>query len=327
VNDSYLILEGGELVDGNGGPPISNAVLVIKGDRIEAVGTSETIKIPKGAEIIDTSRKTIIPGLIDAHLHLIGIRDLNPRNWIAEPSELKAMRATMDTWKVIDCGFTTVRDCGNYPNGVLLKKAVAEGSIIGPRILSCGVGIYPTHWAHMDVLRSVPVDWIKERAIFFNGLADGVEECRKMVREQLREGADFIKTFDMFTAEEIKAVVDEAHHAGVKAAVHVAHDLESAKRALKAQPDTIEHGSCLDDEAIEMMLKQGTYLIPTLAIDEAWERRASKKDMDEAMLIRIQSRYKLHREAFEKAWKAGVKIWDRLRQYKRSLTPDGGKCA
>ena len=141
--ERMTVLKGGRLIDGHGGAPIENAVLLIAGERIEAVGGSEAIRIPAGADVIDVAGKTIMPGLIDAHLHFLGIKSMNQVTWIIDPPHLRGMRAVMDAWKVVDAGFTTVRDCGGML-AIYLKRAVEEGSIVGPRIVTAGLAISQT---------------------------------------------------------------------------------------------------------------------------------------------------------------------------------------
>ncbi len=313
----YIALKGGKLIDGGGGPPIDNSILLVKGERIEAVGRMEALEIPKDAELINITGKTIVPGLIDAHVHLLGVKNMNPLTWLIEPPELRGIRAVMDVWKMIDSGFTTIRDCGS-PNSLHLKKAVEEGSIIGPRVVSCRAIITQTG-GHGDLTHFLPIDWVKQRGIC--RIADGIDECRKAAREQLREGADFIKlcstggvmsekdvpTSAQYTIEEIRAMVEEAHKVGAKAASH-AQGNEGIKNALRAGVDTIEHGYYLDDEAIEMMIKQNTYLIPTLAIVEEIIKEAAKADVPEVSLNKGLNAREAHLKSFEKACRAGVKI-------------------
>jgi len=119
--EHIVALKGGTLIDGHGGAPIENAILVIKGERIEAVGKAETVNLPQGAEVIDVTGKTVMPGLIDAHLHFLGIKSMNQVTWLIDPPHLRGMRTVMDAWKVIDAGFTAVRDCGGML-AIYLKK-------------------------------------------------------------------------------------------------------------------------------------------------------------------------------------------------------------
>ena len=180
--ERIIALKGGRLIDGKGETPVENAVVVIRGDRIEAVGKKEVIRIPQEAEVIDVTGQTVMPGLIDAHLHFWGIKSMNQVTYIMDPPHLRAMRAVMDAWKVVDGGFTTVRDCGGML-AIFLRRAVEEGSIVGPRIVAAGLAISQTA-GHGD-WHFVPKEW-GERAMI-GRVADGVAEVRKATREQLRE--------------------------------------------------------------------------------------------------------------------------------------------
>lgn len=315
----YTALKGGTLIDGTGNAPLSNAVIVIKGERIETVGGLDATTFPEDAKIIDTDGKTIMPGLIDAHLHLAGIRSMNPLIYLSEPTALRGMRMVMDAWKLLDSGFTTIRDCGNSKNLSLhLKKVIDDGSIIGPRIVACGAIICQTG-GHGDLAHFLPIDWVKQRGI--GRFADGVEECRKAAREQLREGADFLKlcssggvlsekdlpTSCQYTVEEISAVVEEAHNAGVKTASH-AHANRGIRNALLAGVDTIEHGFYLDDEIIETMFKQGTLYIPTLTIMDVIATKGPEAGVPAFAVNKAKEHYEAHLKSFERACQTDVKI-------------------
>jgi imidazolonepropionase-like amidohydrolase len=332
-DNGVTVLKGGRLIDGGGGAPIDNSVVIIKGDMIEAAGRGDAVSIPPGADVLDISGMTVMPGLIDAHCHIHGIKSMHLLTCVLEAPELRGMRAVMDTWRLVDSGFTTVRDCGN-PNGPYLKKAIEEGSIIGPRILSCRAVITQTA-GHGDVAHSLPMEWAKQRGIC--RIADGVDECRKAAREQLREGADFIKlcstggvmsekdspTSSQFTVEEISAMVEEAHNVGVKAASH-AQGTRGIKNALLAGIDTIEHGVYLDDEAIEMMIKQETYLVPTLAIFEAIVTRGPQSGVPEVHVEKARVVRETHLKSFERAWQAGISIGLGTDYLSDPMSPMGG---
>ncbi|GAG21062.1 unnamed protein product, partial [marine sediment metagenome] len=182
----------------------------------------------------------------------------------------------------------------------------------------CGAIITQTG-GHGDVAHSLPIDWAKQRGIC--RIADGVDECRKAAREQLREGADFLKlcstggvmsekdlpTSSQYTVEEIRAIVEEAHHVGARAASH-AQGTQGIKNALLAGIDTIEHGIYLDNETIEMMIRQNTYLIPTLAIIETVANKGPKAGVPETHVKKARSLLEAQLQSFERAWQAGIKI-------------------
>ncbi len=313
------VLKGGRLIDGGGGAIVENSAVVIKGERIEAAGAADAVKIPKGAEVVDTTGKTVMPGLMDAHLHLFGMNRTNPLALMIDPPEIRGMRSVMDAWKLLDSGYTTVRCCGNTPKLTInLRNAITEGSIIGPRILSCGAIITQTG-GHGDIVHSLPVEWVNQRGV--GRIADGPDECRKAAREQLRDGADFIKlcstggvltekdlpTSSQYTVEEIRAIVEEAHSVGAKVASH-ALGTRGIKNALLEGVDSIEHGFYLDDEVIEMMLKQNTYFIPTLIIVETIATKGAEEGIPMGSVNKAKQGREAHRKSFEMACEAGVQI-------------------
>jgi imidazolonepropionase-like amidohydrolase len=307
-------LVGGRLIDGTGGTPLDDAVVIVEGERIAAVGKSGDVEIPPKADLIDVTGKTVMPGLIDAHMHFLGIRSMNQVTWIIDPSHQRAMRATMDAWKVVDAGFTTVRDAGGML-AIYLKRAVEEGSVVGPRILAAGHAISQTA-GHGD-WHFVPKEW--GEALMLGRVADGVAEVRKAAREQLREGADFLKIMTtggvmsekddpracQFSMDEIRAFVEEARNARVRTAAH-AQGTQGIKNALIAGIDSIEHGFYLDDECIEMMVEQGACLVPTLAILDVIVTRGHEAGVMERSVRKAENVQEANIESFKKAFAAGV---------------------
>jgi imidazolonepropionase-like amidohydrolase len=325
-------LRGGRLIDGRGGPPLDDAVLLMEDERVQAIGNKDNVAIPEGAESIDVSGRTIMPGLIDAHVHLWGIRSMNQVTWILDPPHLRAMRAAVDVWKLIDAGFTTVRDCGGLL-AIYLKRAIEEGSLLGPRIMAAGLAICQTA-GHAD-WHFVPPQW-GERAMI-GRVADGVAEVRKAAREQLREGADFLKimttggvmsekdlpTSSQFSMEEIRAFVEEARNAGVRTTTH-AQGTQGIKNALLAGIDSIEHGFYLDDECIEMMLTQGAFLVPTFAVLESIITKGPDVGVMETSVRKARSVQEAQAMAFRRAYDAGVKCGLGTDYLSDPLSPMGG---
>lgn len=314
--DATRVLKGGKLIDGNGGAPIEPSVLVIKGERIEAVGPAGSVPVPPGASIVDVTGKTIMPGLIDAHVHFLGVKSMNQVTWIVDPPHLRAMRGVTDVWKVIDCGFTTVRDAGGLL-AIYLKRAIEEGSIVGPRIMASGLALTQTA-GHGD-WHFVPAEWTSR--LMLGRLCDGVAEVRKAAREQLREGADLLKimttggvmsekdkpTDCQFSLEEIRAFVEEAHNAGVRTTTH-GLGTQGIKNALVAGIDCIEHGHQLDDECLDIMVKRGVYLVPTLAIVEAIVTHGPKAGVLQTSINKAIACQEVHLRSFTRALDAGIKI-------------------
>ncbi|SLN75580.1 metal-dependent hydrolase family protein [Oceanibacterium hippocampi] len=281
-----LILRGGKIIDGTGAAPFLGD-LVITEDRISAVGPSA--ETPPGATVVDATGHTVLPGLIDPHVHITwGETITNPRSWTAfstltteqEAGFLdvtsKAARQFAEGAYIgretLRAGFTTVRDVGvaaGYSD-VVLREAVKNGFLGGPRILASGGGIAMTggHGWDLGVVE-----------------ADGVEAVRLAARTQLKAGADVIKIFATraglagevpggpeFSIEEMKVICDEVRQRGKHTAAH-AVGAEGIKRAVLAGVDTIEHGCYIDEEAAELMAERGTWLISTL---HPYDRQATR---------------------------------------------------
>jgi imidazolonepropionase-like amidohydrolase len=316
--EKIKVIRGGKLIDGTGKAPIENSVLIIKDKTIEAVGPSEKVDFPRDAEVIDVSGKTVMPGLIDAHVHFTGYLTLNTREWIHDHPYLRVARAAMDAWRLIDSGFTSCRDMSHH-HALYLRQAIDEGSLIGPRIVSCGRGITITG-GHLDEAHWLPIEWLTQYDIR-GRVADGVAECRKAVREQLRDGADFIKictsggvmserdkpTDTQHTLEEISAICEEAAAVGKKVASH-AIGSNGIKNALLGGVKTIEHGAFLNEECINLMLEKEAYYIPTLSVVEALSTKGEKAGLPEHNRNKARKVYEAHSKSFINAWKAGVKI-------------------
>ena len=267
--NNIVALEAERMIDARGGPPVEPAVVVVEGERITAAGSPAQIKVPEGAKRIALGARTVLPGLIDAHVHLKGWRSSNPNDILVTPHPLAALRAAADCRKLLHAGFTTVRDCGGClgPN---LRDAIAAREIPGPRILTAYRGLSQTG-------RVEKVTWAADITPLRQEV-DGVDECRRVVREHIGLGADLIKVSitgrvyapqsdpgqTAYTLEEIRAVVDEAHRMGRRVAAH-AQATQGIKNGILAGVDSIEHGIYLDQEACELMRERNTALVPTLA--------------------------------------------------------------
>ena len=287
MTDEYKVLKGGVLIDGTGKPPKENAVVVIKGSKIVDVGEEGDVEIPPESNTIVVDGSTIMPGLIDAHIHLAGAKSPDLTEWILETDPaLRAIRVTADARTLLQSGYTAVRCCGSTIT-IALKRAIEEGTVIGPRIMAARKMITRTggHERH-----SVPINWIKEVGV--TRLADGIDDCRLAVREQLREGADFIKictgvwgeskkfpyASPDYSIDEIEVMVEEAQRTGVHVAAH-ALGKEGISIAVEAGVNTIEHGRELDEEVCKLMVKNNVILVPTLAATILKERdRATETD-------------------------------------------------
>jgi len=311
-----IILRNLKLIDGTGKEPISDGVVVINGNKIEQIGSKKKIKIPEDAEVLDVGEGTILPGLIDAHMHFMGVSSLNNLMFPIEPEPLKTVRAAASCAKLINAGFTSVRDMGGII-GVYLKRAIAEGVIQGPRI-SSALRILSQTGGHGDI-HMLPIDFVKSRG--FGRICDGADECRKAAREQFREGADFIKIcstggamsekgapgFPQFTIDEISAIVEEARRVKSYVASH-AQGAEGINNALKAGVKTIEHGYYLDNEGMELMLKNDAILVPTLVVGDRICTKGDEHGVPEYALRKARESREVQIETIQRARKAGIKI-------------------
>lgn len=314
-------IKGKLLLDGTGRKPVANPVILLEGDTIIAAGPASDVPVDPEARVIDLSDKIILPGLIDAHLHLVGMKSIEDMaELIRTPPPLLVLRTTVEARRLLDAGFTSVRTVGG-PVEIYLKQAIEEGVVSGPRIMASGRSFIQTSGGGDPW--DIPLELMAIAASLGRGLAetvDGPVECRKGVRRRLREGADLIKILTTgavfskenpptrvgFTQLEIDALVDEAHRLGLKVAAH-AHGTEGIRGALRAGVDSIEHGTYLDDECIDMMLQQGTYLVPTFAIFRRVMDTAGERVPEYAMRQGTEV-HETHERNFLKAYRAGVKI-------------------
>ncbi len=267
------VIQCGLLIDGNGGDPVSGATVVIEGGVIVAVNRDGAI--PPGAEVIDAGGLTVMPGMIDAHVHLMNRPPKSLEQRLGTPFSLQVAEALTNARISLDHGFTTLRDAGGTPRGV--KRAIDEGLFPGPR-LRIAISAISQTGGHGD---STMANGISTRStnpleVPFN-LVDGADSARKTTREILRAGADQIKIMTSggvlspndepgatgMTPDEIAAVVYEAH-AAHKTVMSHAQASQGILNAVLAGVESIEHGIYLNDEIIEEMLKRGTFLVATL---------------------------------------------------------------
>jgi len=319
TSQQIIIIRAGQLIDGKSDQPRANQVIVIRGNRIESVGDGGQ-QVPANAQVIDLSRATVLPGLIESHTHIF-LQGENPAeggydaNILSHPVAYRAARAAMAARRALEQGFTTIRDLETEGAGygdVGIKEAINEGWIPGPRMFVVTKALSTTG--------GYPLEGYAPEFDLPKGaqLADGPVGFRKATREQLSNGADWIKVYmthrswvdkqghfqsqPTLTLEEIKAVVDETHGWGRKVACH-AYSGVGLHRALDGGCDSIEHGLDLDDAAIAQMVKQGTWYCPTLTPYYYWW---SPENTPEGKRDRLRA--ELHGPSFQKALKAGVKI-------------------
>src|SRR6202049_452170 len=316
----FTVIRAGTLIDGKFDSPRHNQVIVVRGNRIESISDAATAKIPAGADVIDLSRATVLPGLIDSHTHIF-LQGEDPAqggydvNILKYPLAFRAARATVAARRALEQGFTTLRDLETEGAGcgdVGIKEAIEGGYIPGPRLFVVTRAISTTGGYNLEGY-APELDMPKGAQ-----LIDGPVEGRKAAREQLDHGADWIKVYmthrswvgkngelvsqPTLTVEELKAIVDETHGWGKKVACH-AYGGIGLHCALDGGCDSIEHGLDLDDAAIAQMLKQGTWYCPTLsAYYHDWAPADTPDDR------RDRLRASAHEVSFKKALKAGVKI-------------------
>jgi imidazolonepropionase-like amidohydrolase len=264
------------LIDGTRLVPQRPGAVLVDGERIAAVGEQARAAAPAGAHVVELAGCTLLPGLIDAHLHLDGWRSLNRTDWVLMDDGLRAIDAAHDAARMLAAGFTSVRDMGSVA-AVSLREAVQAGEVPGPRMQVAVKGIYQT--GGQGDRAWLPLDMVRARESC--RLADGPDDCRRAVREMVRAGADVIKIaasggprsmVPHFSPEELAALVDEAHRMGFRVACH-ALGAVAIRNAVDAGVDSVEHGYGLDAATAELMAQRGTFLVCDLLMRERYATR------------------------------------------------------
>jgi len=316
ASSKVIAVKAAQMIDPVSGTTIRNAVVIITDDKVTSAGTG--LPIPSGAEVIDLGSATLLPGLIDMHTHVTGQPTENYYADIFRRSPIdEAVTAHIYAKRTLDAGFTTIRNVGAAEFiDVALKNAINRGDLPGPRMVVATLAISSTG-GHGDLSGFSPY----LRFNYFSGIADGVDEIRKAVRMQVKNGADVIKVAatagvlseeesvgaPQFSQEELDALVSEAGMWGRKVAAH-AHGAEGIKRAIKAGVASVEHASLIDDEGIALAKEHGTYLVMDIYNDDYIMAEYKRLGYPDKILAKEQLIGRLQRENFRKAVQAGVKM-------------------
>ncbi len=314
-----VVIHAGRLFDGASRIEREHVSILVRDQRIVEVQPGFTT--PPGAEVIDLSAETVLPGLIDMHMHIVPVSELERVELFRTTAADYALLATQSARKTLESGFTSARNLG-APQGVdiALKHAIDRGVVIGPRLWVSAEPIGPTG-GHNDVTNGL--DPQLSHPGWDAGIADSADEARYAVREHHRRGATVIKIMpsggvlsagddpkqQLMTNEEITSAVDTAHALGLKVAAHI-HGKEAIDNSVRAGVDSVEHGTYADSESFRLMKEHGTYLVPTLYISTLTARAAREAPnglnpgSGEKALVIIQFKAKM----FAAAYKAGVKI-------------------
>ena len=318
--ERLTVVRAGRLIDTVAGEVLRAQVVEIVGDRIESVGPDQG-RYPNEARVIDLSQHTVVPGLIDCHAHLVG--ELEGGEYATQLMRTGAQEALVGVRNARDtvmAGFTAVRDVGTFRAfvDVSLRDAIDAGDVVGPR-MQCAGPFVTVSSGGGDIPPVAPDVQVPAELRF--GVANSADEVRRVVREILHRGADIIKVIATgavltrgtvpgapeFSEDEIRAAVEEAAHYGTFVAAH-AHGAEGIKRAVRAGARSIEHGSLIDDEAIELMAERGTYLVADIFCGDYIAEEGRRRGWPEEILRKNEDTTDAQREGFQKAVKAGIKV-------------------
>jgi imidazolonepropionase-like amidohydrolase len=304
-------LRFGNVVDGRGGVT-ADAVVIVHGDRVERVAAGDAA-IPADAKVIDLRPLTAVPGLIDAHTHMTFYWDRAPgsRPW-AQLGNLGAavtvFLAQENARRALEAGVTTVRDLGSWEyTDIAMRDLINRGAMVGPRMFVAANGLH--------VSNSPP----RPGSIAPPGQCDSADECRRVARQQLGAGADWVKMYgstgsdqdvtglQTFTYEEMKAAADVAHLAGKRIAIH-SYGPDGARDAVRAGADSIEHATDMDDATIAEMARRRTVYVPTVEHNRYYIQHRDEFGYDDAVVKRLEDYVQRNLATLRRAFKAGVPI-------------------
>lgn len=318
-NDKRLIVKNGNVFDSLTGKIKENTTIVISGEQIVWVGADGSYEKEKSDQIIKADGKTVLPGLVESHVHLASMCSPHYEREVMRTSDVMwHYIALNNAQKHLVSGFTCVRDCGSTPGWIAsLRRSLDMGFFAGPRLVVADNGI--AQWGNQELVGpDVILDYYKE----IGEVQTGVDGIKHAVRDRKRAGADFIKTLttggvlhgqeskigtSLFLDEELEAMVEEAERIGMHVACH-AHGLEGIYRAVKAGIHTIEHGSFLDEEAADLMVKKGTFLVPTQMALAGLLSSDILQQLPPEVQIKTKKTGEAQKEAHKIAYEKGVQI-------------------
>ncbi|MDR3675016.1 MAG: amidohydrolase family protein [Acidobacteriota bacterium] len=318
TNTGVVAVKAGRLLDVRSGNYLSDQFILIESGKVREVGKARDVQphVPAGARVIDLSHYTVLPGLIDAHTHLTGDPDQSGYRSLGISIPREALTGARNARVTLQAGFTTVRNvgAGGYSD-IALRDAINAGDVPGPRLVVSGPPLGITG-GHCDNDLLAP-----QFHAFELGVADGVPAVMAKVRENIKYGADVIKfcatggvlsqgdnpELEQYSPEEMRALVQEAHRLGRKVAAH-AHGSLGIKDAVLAGVDSIEHGSFISEEDIQLMKERGTYLVPTLYLGDWLLQNYQKLGLTDNMVDKAKYVLPEARQHVGRAFREGVKV-------------------
>lgn len=314
------LIHCGSLIDGKNKQQTQQVTIVIEGNKISSIDNGFT-KPGKDDKLIDLSKKTVMPGLIDMHVHLESetSKDALVKRFTQNEADV-AFQSTVYAKRTLMAGFTTVRDCGGSGVNISLRNAINAGLVVGPRVITAGKSIASTG-GHADPTNGSRKDLMGDPGPK-EGVINSPEDARKAVRQRYKDGADFIKitatggvlsvakdgSGPQFTQEELNAIIETARDYGFHVAAH-AHGAEGMKRAVLAGITTIEHGTLMTEEVMDLMKQKGTYHVPTIIAGRSAAEYAKIPGYYHPLVVpkALEIGSKIQ-ENFGRAYKRGVKI-------------------
>ena len=314
------LLKAGRMLDGTGAPAREDAALLILDGRIHDVGHRDALEAPADAVVIDRGDETIMPGMVDAHMHFFGVASDNIGTLPTEREAYRALRAAGEARKMLEAGITAAKCLGSSV-GPDLRRAINEGHVPGPRLVAAGEFICSSDgtWDHLNI----PLDWAKS----LDMLADGIEAVREIVRRRVRKGANWIKVglskggvddqyhpwgddpmkqVASYSLEEVKALVDEAHRNKLKVSAHCIGD-EAVRMALDGGIDIIEHGYGIEEDTRKRLVDENALVVSTIAQLYFHEQAAEPFHYPGWLQDVFQTHIDRMRRDFELSLRAGVR--------------------